>query len=137
MVASLWGMRSVDDLDFSLYFPYPFVPLISLNFLLVSKSLVLYWGQLVRLSFGDWSLSSILIHHLCLMICWPNIIWAPGCQTIGESHSGDTETLWYDGYRFIRSRARSAFGNYSLPIRFNCLFELGAGGLEGLIGLPA
>ena len=26
---------------------------------------------------------------------------------------------------------------YSLPIRFNCLFELGAGGLEGLIGLPA
>ena len=28
---------------------------------------------------------------------------------------------------FIRSRARSAFGNYSLPIRFNCLFELGAG----------
>ena len=59
MVASLWGMRSVDDLDFSLYFPYPFVPLISLNFLLVSKSLVLYWGQLVRLSFGNWSLSSI------------------------------------------------------------------------------
>ena len=55
----------------------------------------------------------------------------------GESHSGDTETLWYDGYRFIRSRARSAFGNYSLPIRFNCLFELGAGVLEGLIGLPA
>ena len=52
MVASLWGMRSVDDLDFSLYFPYPFVPLISLNFLLVSTSLVLYWGQLVRLSFG-------------------------------------------------------------------------------------
>ena len=71
------------------------------------------------------------------MICWPNIIWAPGCQTIGESHSGDTEALWYDGYRFIRSRARSAFGNYSLPIRFNCLFELGAGGLEGLICLPA
>ena len=30
-----------------------------------------------------------------------------------------------------------AFGNYSLPIRFNCLFELGLGGLEGLIGLPA
>ena len=56
MVASFWGMRSVDDLDFSLYFPYPFVPL---NFLLVSTSLVLYWGQLVRLSFGDWSLSSI------------------------------------------------------------------------------
>ena len=53
MAASLWGMRSVDDLDFSLYFPYPFVPLISLNFLLVSKSLVLYWRQLVRLSFGD------------------------------------------------------------------------------------
>ena len=65
------------------------------------------------------------------MICWPNIIWAPGCQTIGESHSGDTETLWYDGYRFIHSRARSAFGNYSLPIRFNCLFELGAGGFRG------
>ena len=42
MVASLWGVRSVDDLDFSLYFPYPFVPLISLNFLLVSTSLVLY-----------------------------------------------------------------------------------------------
>ena len=40
-------------LDFSLYFPYPFVPLISPNFLLVSTSLVLYWGQLVRLSFGD------------------------------------------------------------------------------------
>ena len=59
MVASLWGMRSVDDLDFSLYFPYPFVPLISLNFLLVSRALVLYWGQLVRLAFGDWSLSSI------------------------------------------------------------------------------
>ena len=66
-----------------------------------------------------------------------DIFWAPGCQTIGESHSGDTETLWHDGYRFIRSRARSAFGNYSLPIRFNCLFELGAGGLEGLIGLSA
>ena len=31
----------------------------------------------------------------------------------------------------IRSRARSAFGNYSLPIRFNCLFELGAGGFRG------
>ena len=54
-----------------------------------------------------------------------------GCQTIGESHSGDTETLWHDGYRFIRSRARSAFGNYSLPIRFNCLFELGASGFRG------
>ena len=78
-----------------------------------------------------------LIHHLCLMVCWPSINWAPGCQTIGESHSGDTETLWHDGYRFIRSRACSAFGNYSLPIRFNCLFELGAGGLEGLVGLPA
>ena len=37
----------------------------------------------------------------------------------------------------MRSRARSAFGNYSPPIRFNCLFEKGAGGLEGLIGLPA
>ena len=36
--------------------------------------------------------------------------------------------MWHDEYRFIRSRARSAFGNYSLPIRFNCLFELGAGG---------
>ena len=24
MVASLWGMRSVDDLDISLYFPYPY-----------------------------------------------------------------------------------------------------------------
>ena len=64
MVASLWRMRSVDDLDFfpfffPLYFPYPFMPLISLNFLLVSTSLVLYWGQLVCLSFGDWSLSSI------------------------------------------------------------------------------
>ena len=59
MVASLWGMRSVDDLDFSLYFPFPFVSLISLNFLLVSTSLVLYWGQLVHLSFGDWSLPSI------------------------------------------------------------------------------
>ena len=58
MVASLWGMRSVDDLDFSLYFPYPFVPLISHNFL-VSTSLVLYLGQLVRLSSGDSSLSSI------------------------------------------------------------------------------
>ena len=33
--------------------------------------------------------------------------------------------------------ARSAFGNYSPPIRFNCLFEQGTGGLEGLIGLPA
>ena len=42
MVASLWGMRSVDDLDFSLYFPYSSVPLISLNFLLISTSLVLY-----------------------------------------------------------------------------------------------
>ena len=52
MVASLWGMRFVDDLDFSLYFPYPFVPLISLNFLLVSTSLVLYWGQLVHLLLG-------------------------------------------------------------------------------------
>ena len=28
------------------------------------------------------------------------------------------------------------FGNYSPPIHFNCLFEQGAGGLEGLIGLP-
>ena len=77
MVASLWGMRSVDDLDFSPYFPYPywipvfpilvtlqylpypFVPLISHNFRLVSTSLVLYLGQLVRLSSGDRSLSSI------------------------------------------------------------------------------
>ena len=42
MIASLWGMRSVDDLDFSLYFPYHFVPLISPNFFLVSTSLVLY-----------------------------------------------------------------------------------------------
>ena len=56
---------------------------------------------------------------------------------IGESHSGATETLWHDGYRFILSRARSAFGNYSPPIRFNCLFERGAGGLDGLIGLSA
>ena len=69
MVASLWGMRSVDDLDFSLYFPYPFVPLISLNFLLVSTSLVLYWGQLVHLSFGGFVIVFYLIHHLCLMVC--------------------------------------------------------------------
>ena len=98
--------------------------------------------------------SIFLLRGLCGAMClvcydWPNrlrfgqcsfvvafvdglfIIWAPGCQTIGESHSGDTETLWYDGYRFIRSRARSAFGNYSLPIRFNCLFELGAWGFRG------
>ena len=39
--------------------------------------------------------------------------------------------------RFIRSRAGSAFGNYSPPTRFNCLFEQGVGGLEGHIGLPA
>ena len=31
----------------------------------------------------------------------------------------------------MRSRARSAFGNYSLPICFNCLFELGGGGGGG------
>ena len=24
MVASLWGMRYIDDLDFLLYFPYPY-----------------------------------------------------------------------------------------------------------------
>ena len=29
MVASLWGMRSVNDLDFSVYFPYPLFPLTS------------------------------------------------------------------------------------------------------------
>ena len=49
---------------------------------------------------------------------------------IGESHSGDTVTLWHVGYRFIRSGARSAFGNYSPPIRFNCLLEQGAGGFR-------
>ena len=37
----------------------------------------------------------------------------------------------------MRSRARSAFGNYSQPTHFNCLFEQGVGGLEGRIGLPA
>ena len=41
------------------------------------------------------------------------------------------------GQRVIRSRARSAFGNYSPPARFNCLCEQGMGGLEGRIGLPA
>ena len=30
-------------------------------------------------------------------LCWPSINWVPGCQTIGESHSGDMETLWCDG----------------------------------------
>ena len=34
-------------------------------------------------------------------------------------------------------RASSAFGNYSPPTRFNCLFEQGVGGLEGRTGLPA
>ena len=38
---------------------------------------------------------------------------------------------------FIRSRARSTFGNYSPPTRYNCLSEQGVGGLEGCIGLPA
>ena len=90
------------------------------------------------LTFALWAVTSLSFSLCCRlkMAAW-KCNWAPGCQTIGESHSGDTETLWYDGYRFIRSRARSAFGNYSLPIRFNCLFELGAGGSEGLIGLPA
>ena len=30
-----------------------------------------------------------------------------------------------------------AFGSYSPPTRFNCLFEKGVGGLEGRIGLAA
>ena len=30
-------------------------------------------------------------------LCWPSINWVPGCQTIGESHSGDMETLWRGG----------------------------------------
>ena len=74
MVASLWGMRSVDDLgafpfisrtptdpciSLTCYPPISPVPLISHNFLLATTSLVLYLGQLVRLSSGDWSLSSI------------------------------------------------------------------------------
>ena len=66
MVASLWGMRCVDDFDFFLYFPYPywsmyfpyflppqylpypFMSRISQNFLLISTSLVLYstWDNL-------------------------------------------------------------------------------------------
>ena len=33
--------------------------------------------------------------------------------------------------RFIRSRARLAFGNYSPPTRFNCLCEQGVGGFRG------
>ena len=52
---------------------------------------------------------------------------------IGESHSGDMATLWRGGKRFLRSRAFSAFGNYSPPTRFNCLSEQGVGGLEGCI----
>ena len=32
----------------------------------------------------------------------------------------------------MRSRARSAFGNYSPPTRFNCLFEQGVGGFSGM-----
>ena len=76
MVASLWGMRCVDDELFPSfpvpllipvfpilvalqYLPYPFMSLISQNFLLVSTSLVLYLGQLVRHPYGDWSLSSV------------------------------------------------------------------------------
>ena len=60
MVASLWGMRSVDDLDFSLYFPYSFVPLISLNFLpclYISSTLLgaagpsFFWGLVIVFNF--------------------------------------------------------------------------------------
>ena len=36
-----------------------------------------------------------LLYTNCL--CWPSINWVPGCQMIGESHSGDMETLWCDG----------------------------------------
>ena len=43
--------------------------------------------------------------------------------------------VWWK--RFIRSKAGSAYGNYSPPTRFNCLCEQGVGGLEGFIGLPA
>ena len=42
---------------------------------------------------------------------------------------------WWITFHMLR--ARSAFGNYSPPTRFNFLFELGVGGLEGCIGLPA
>ena len=46
--------------------------------------------------------------------------------------------LWCSGWRFIRSRVHSGFGNYSLPTSFNCLSEQGRGwGLEGCTGLPA
>ena len=69
MVASLWGMRSVDDLDFSLYFPYPFVPLISLNFLLVSTSLSTLLGAAGPSFFWGLVIVFYLIHHLCLMVC--------------------------------------------------------------------
>ena len=47
------------------------------------------------------------------------------------------ETLWRGGSRFIRSRPRSGFGNYSPPTRFNGLSEHGVGGSEGHIGLLA
>ena len=51
------------------YLPYPFVPLISHNFLLVSTSLVLYLGQLVCLSSGGLVIVFYLIHHICLVVC--------------------------------------------------------------------
>ena len=51
------------------YLPYPFVPLISQNFLLVSTSLVLYLGQLVRHPSGGLVIVFNLIHQICLVVC--------------------------------------------------------------------
>ena len=45
------------------YLPYPFVTLISHNFLLFSTSLVLYLGQLVHLSSGGLVIVFYLIHY--------------------------------------------------------------------------
>ena len=61
MVASLWGMRSVDDLNFSLYFPYPLFP--------VTSSLSLHLSYSTR---GSWSVFLLGIGH-CLLFDTPSL----------------------------------------------------------------
>ena len=50
---------------------------------------------------------------------------------IGESHSGNMETLWHGGKHFICSRPHSGFGKYSLPTCLHCLSKQGVGGFRG------
>ena len=67
---------------------------------------------------GDWLF--IICFHLAILglfqysalytncLCWPSINWVPGCQTIGESHSGDMETFvaWWITFHTFKGLLR-------------------------------